>query len=227
MKVHDTGADPGGRVGLPKCHSLTSPGVPIAASDAHFPAAPCSTSPAIVSKTFRGIGKMLSGGLAALAVSVWPAGHAATAEPPFCSTLGEVVRVAEARDGFSDISGADAGLYRESTVLPAGADFCVILSDDCSSASWRCLMASANKYTLALQRHGKLVSRVKECLGEAWSVKTQEDEDYFKRVVFTSPTSASRVEVMVTNPVRSVHGWKPRRNVLAVVSPLRDDETRR
>jgi len=155
--------------------------------------------------------------LCALFAPITPAGDAR-----FCDALQRVIRSAEAQDRLAEIAGNNAGLYFETGVDLPGAQFCVSDPDDYPDASWSCMVSSNGKYVIALQKFGKVVRRVEQCLPPGWSKDEPATDDYLSETVFTHEDSVARVRVIVTNAVERVRSWHAHRIVITVFSPRTD-----
>jgi hypothetical protein len=140
----------------------------------------------------------------------------------FCAPLSEVIASAEQRDGLAAITGVDAGMYHETTTTLPGTTFCFSSPNDYPEATWRCLAGSQAKYTLALQLHGTVESRVESCLGSEWTSETKREGAYLMQTIFTQEGNPVRVEVATTKQVTPSHGWRSHRVVVVVYSPRVD-----
>jgi len=140
----------------------------------------------------------------------------------FCAPLSEVIASAEQRDRLAAITGVDAGMHYETTTSLPGAEFCFSSPNDYPEATWRCLAGSQGKYTLALQLHGKVESRIESCLGSEWTSETKREGAYLMQTIFTQEGNPVRVEVATTKQVTPSHGWRSHRVVVVVYSPRED-----
>lgn len=150
---------------------------------------------------------------AAIALIALPASAArADSGDAFCARLAQALSAAEARDGFAGITGADAGLYHETSVTLPRAKLCGTNPGERPDAAWRCHLASNTKYIQALGTHGEALTRVEGCLGAGWGATRLTGAGYLRIDELTSPASPARVRVITTTGAKH-------RLVVAVLSP--------
>lgn len=124
-------------------------------------------------------------------------GSAAAKDDPYCAPLARALEAARAGDGFAGITGADAGLYHDTTLALPGAKLCATSPRE-QPAAWRCHMETNERYTLALEVHAEFLRRVEACLGPAWSGERLQDKGYLRLDVYLRSDDTTRVQVLTT-----------------------------
>lgn len=122
---------------------------------------------------------------------------AAAKEDPYCAPLASALDAARAADGFVGVTGADAGLYHDTTLALPGAKLCATSPRE-RTAAWRCHMETNERYTLALDVHAELLGRIEACLGPEWTGERSQDQGYLRIDVYTRADDAARVQVLTT-----------------------------
>lgn len=118
-------------------------------------------------------------------------------EDPYCAPLAQAIAAAAADDAFVSITGNDAGLYNESSLVLPDAKLCTTNLRE-KPPVWRCHVATNDRYTLGLELHGETLRRIEACLGEGWSTERVQDKRYLRLDVVTHGADPSRVQVLTT-----------------------------
>ena len=98
---------------------------------------------------------------------------------------------------FAGVTGADAGLYHETTLVLPAATLCTTNPRE-KPAAWRCHVETNDRYTLALELHGATLRRIGACLGDTWSTERIQDKGYLRLDVLTRGDDAPRVQLVTT-----------------------------
>ena len=115
----------------------------------------------------------------------------------YCAPLAQAIAAAASGDAFAGVTGADAGLYHETTLVVPAAKLCATAPHE-TPAAWRCHLLTNDRYTLALEVHAETLGRIEACLGSTWSIERMQDKGYLRLDVFTRSTDATRVQVFTT-----------------------------
>jgi hypothetical protein len=118
-------------------------------------------------------------------------------DDPYCAPLAQAITAAVSGDAFAGVTGADAGLYHEATLVLPEAKLCTTNPRE-KPAAWRCHVETNDRYTLALELHGDTLRRIEACLGDAWSTERIQDKGYLRLEVLTRGDDAPRVQLVTT-----------------------------
>ncbi len=118
-------------------------------------------------------------------------------EDPYCAPLAQALAAAASGDAFAGVTGADAGLYHETTLVLPEAQLCTTSPRE-KPAAWRCHLETNDRYTLALELHGETLRRIGACLGDTWSTERIQDKGYLRLDVLTRGDDAPHVQLLTT-----------------------------
>ena len=118
-------------------------------------------------------------------------------DDPFCAPLNQAIAAAAGDDAFASVTGNDAGLYNESSLLLPDAKLCTTNLRE-KPRVWRCHVDTNDRYTLALELHGATLRRIEACLGEGWATEWVQDKRYLRLDVVSHGADRPRVQVLTT-----------------------------
>jgi len=137
-------------------------------------------------------------GLEVAALAIAALTGTAAAKDPYCAPVSSALEAARAGNDFAAITGADAGLYHETSLTLPGAKLCGTSPRERPDAAWRCHLETNERYTLALEVHADFLRRLEACLGPGWSGARSNDKGYLRFDLYTHADDATRIQVLTT-----------------------------